>query len=343
MKETIDIHFHLSGVQNAEDIYLSTATKMRSAFVLYDVLLLASQGKVSNEAALTFAVDAVNSSTEVQRVVALALDGIYKSKDAPSARVEMDRDRTQYWVSNDFVEQQCRESSGRMMFGASVNPNRDDALDELKKVCEQKAVLIKLIPSVQDIDFKDGCETKKFKDYFEKMAEYKIPLLCHVGTEHTIPCADNDEDKQELNGVDKLEAVLRLEKKPKIIAAHCAAPIYRKDDRKSFDRLKALMNNKEYEDCLYADLSASFPFYFATKKEYLEDIKTNFPAERLIFGTDFPVPPFPVLGRYPENLDFGDIIKGLLQTNWLDRNVELIKEFGFSDSVFTNANQVLPA
>lgn len=74
-----------------------------------------------------------------------------------------------------------------LLFGASVNPYRQDALARLKWAKERGAVLVKWIPSVMAIDPADPA----LEPFYRKLVEYKLPLLVHTGAERTFTRADD--------------------------------------------------------------------------------------------------------------------------------------------------------
>lgn len=56
---------------------------------------------------------------------------------------KLDRKHTQIYVPNDYVYKETGHYKN-LIFGASVNPNRLDAIQQLHQVHEQGAVLISL-------------------------------------------------------------------------------------------------------------------------------------------------------------------------------------------------------
>ena len=77
------------------------------------------------------------------------------------------------------------------------------------------------------------------------------------------------------------------------------------------------------------------------RPEYLKRIKDDFPSERLIFGSDFPMVPFPLLGGHLKDVDVAKITEVALERSPLDRNIEAFKALGFKDCIFSNAEKIL--
>ena len=109
----------------------------------------------------------VRESKSIDRAVALAFDGRWRDG-------ELDRAHSALVVPNDWSRDAAR---------ASVNPERPDALDELDRVADEGAVLVKWLPNVMGFDPGDA----RFKAFYRKLAELRLPLLSHCGMEFTLP------------------------------------------------------------------------------------------------------------------------------------------------------------
>ncbi len=88
----------------------------------------------------------------------------------------VDETRTQVYVPNDFVWQETNRYPA-LLYGASINPYRLDALERLTAAHANGAVSIKWIPAIMDIDPADP----KISPFYQALAELKLPLLIHVG------------------------------------------------------------------------------------------------------------------------------------------------------------------
>jgi uncharacterized protein len=326
-----DIHFHIAAAET-ELPHFFVSEEQQQTFVykaLRDFLFL-QKGKVDNQAALEWTMDVLHESSLVQRVVALALDWAYDENGQP------DKSRTHMMVSNEFVRDLAYNNKGRVLFGASVNPHRQDSITVLNQMKDAGAVLIKLLPSAQNIDLTDPNHT----DFFKEMATLDLPLLCHVGVEHTVLPKANDLLSQRLNDPKRLEALLRLN--VKVIAAHCALPAFKHDLSilpDSYEDLHRL--HLKYPDLLYADLAAFFIPFSSLRPKGAVQVKRDFPMQCLVFGSDFPMLPFPLLGGHATHMDLDDILKVAWTSNPLDRNVHALQALEYDDCVFSNFDKLL--
>jgi predicted TIM-barrel fold metal-dependent hydrolase len=160
--------------------------------------------------------------------------------------------------------------------GVSIHPARRDALDELERCLEGGAALMKCLPNCQNIDFSD----KRFRQFWERMAEAGLPLLAHTGGEHTVPV---------INAALADPRLLRfpLECGVTVIAAHCATKSGALDPD-HFDAWVAML--REFPN-LYGDISAMISL---NRSGHLRDCLRADIAPRILHGSDFPVP---VLGH----------------------------------------------
>ena len=149
----IDIHCHTAGIgAGASGCFVSSAMRNNIRFTFFlktfgvtekalhqhgDVLVLE---KLSQR---------LSESQFVNAAVILAMDGVV------DAQGYLDETATQIYIPNDFLSKECRNYSN-LLFGASINPLRRDALERLDQVAEQGAVLMKWLPSVQGIDPDDA-------------------------------------------------------------------------------------------------------------------------------------------------------------------------------------------
>lgn len=334
-----DIHFHMVGVECDEHMLISETMKNETFFSFYRDYLGLKMGVrsefVSNSTALDYLLKTVDASKKVDRCVLLAFDWVYTDG-------KVDREQSHLWVSNDKVADVVKMRPDRLLFGASVNPNREDAIKELRRVKKMGAVLIKLVPSSQGIDLEDH------EMFFKEMAELKLPLLCHCGVEHGIPCfgtgeediPDHENPKQKLNDTDKIK--IALEAGVKVIAAHCALPIDEDDGLESYEKLRKLMSNPKYNNFLFADLSAFFIPFKGHRRGVVRQASEELDHTRLILGSDFPVLSVPLLSGYGWRMTLKEYLEILGEGNMLDRNaLATTTDRLFDKCVLENANKVL--
>src|ERR1043166_10189578 len=79
----------------------------------------------------------------VEKAVLLALDGVY------DAGGNLDMKRTDFLISNAYALEVARKRPDRFLPGASVNPQRRDALDELERAAAGGAAPVKILPNAQ--------------------------------------------------------------------------------------------------------------------------------------------------------------------------------------------------
>ncbi len=352
----IDIHFHVLGsgrdLRNLHnDVYFNPYDNQHwFTRILYNLIErdlkrleadLNRDGSISTDEYFELLYRTLCTSEELDAVVLLALDGVYSPRTG-----QLDERRTDLLVSNRFLyrkvqqlnERLQRESEERLrkkrfLFGASVNPNRRDWESELHWVLTQTdAVLLKLIPSVQHVDLMEY----RHRDFFDTLAKYQMPLLCHVGPEYSFP---EGMRHRNLDSFTKLQRP--LECGVRVIAAHCAAPVFPVIDRDHTGEFASFMEEANATtSCLYADTSA---LSLSTRIHLLPRILELFPPEWLLHGSDFPIPVdgwvhLPYITRDITPQEYMEIVK---TSNPLDRDVRLKRACGFSDEILTNGGHIL--
>jgi uncharacterized protein len=176
----------------------------------------------------------LSASKNVGAAVILALDGVMDSKG------ELDSAKTQVYIPNDFVGRETHKYSN-LLFGASINPKRKEALEALALAIQNGAVLIKWIPSIMDFDPADST----FIPFYLAMKAAGIPLLTHTGKESSFVGA-----KDSLCDPFRLELPLKLGLT--VIAAHVGTA-GKSHGQENFER--ALIMLGRYPN-LYADISS---------------------------------------------------------------------------------------
>lgn len=306
----IDIHVHAIGVGNGSDCFINpkqrqtTAGKLLTHYLL-NVLGFSEEGP--DEHYLEALAGYVRESP-LDKIVLLAFDGCYDSKG------RLDKETSPIYVPNDYVLSAAKKYE-EFLAGVSVNPNRPDALEELEHCAEQGAVLIKLVPSVHNFD--PG--RPKYQPFREKLKELSLALLIHTGIEHALMSTG------EPSYNDPQELVPALGQGVTVIAAHCAAANgeLNKAYFESFVELASMYSN------LYGDIST------VTNKDRLSRLLEEVP-EKLLYGSDFPIPPV-TLG----SPDLEKWWKGLRTKNPLLRHYQLRKELGIPEEVFERAADLL--
>jgi uncharacterized protein len=231
------------------------------------------------------------------------------------------KDLSDVFVSNEAVLAAAKQSA-KLLPAVAIHPIRADAIDELERFAEAGAVLLKLLPCVQNVD----CNLPKYKRFWTRLAELGLPFLAHTGGEFFVRCCRND-----LKSPRCLR--LPLECGVTVIAAHCSTRALPWDGD-HFDEF--LEMRKEFPH-LYGDLAA---LSHITHLKSLERLRAE--PERLLHGTDYPV----------TNAIFPSWLKGWIDRdtmrrlqairNPLEKKIELTKALGFPESVFTDLWKLLP-
>jgi len=264
--------------------------------------------------------DKITHSRYVDQAIVLAMDGVIDEKTKT-----LDKKQTQIYISNQYVAIQTAKYPD-LLFGASINPNREDSLELLDEVHQQGAVLIKWIPNIMYIDPSD----EKFIPFYKRLVELNIPLLTHTGMENSFANAKDHFADPRL-----LELPLRCG--VTVIAAHIATT-GESDGQDNFERILPMFD--EFPN-LYTDISSLTQL---NKRGYLaKAIKHPGLTERMIFGTDWPLQFFPLVSPWYHVNHIG--IKNAwrisrYENKW-DRDIKLKEAFGVPHSAFVRKLGIL--
>ncbi len=310
----IDIHIHIAKPgKPGDESYWSGKFSSSPAF-MYMVLLSGNLfSPLTAEAIENHILSIIENSQTVEKAVLLALDEVYDENG--ERRPEL----THLYVSNSYIRK-LSETHDKVLKGYSIHPHRKDFKEQLARAKEEGAFLIKLIPSSQMFD----PSSEKIKGFWKTMAELSIPALCHTGPEYAIPTSDSSYNKYN----DPEYLIPALDEGATIIVAHCATPYFGVFDtpyEMHYSNLVKLFNSAEKRGWkLYADISAlATPFRY----EYIKRILRDLPQERLLFGSDYPIP-ISTMGIVPPD------------KNPLDLYISFLKEMGFKEGVFHNASSL---
>jgi hypothetical protein len=352
----IDMHCHIIGSGNdmsnvANDVYLGVDDNQHwFARILYNLVEkdlarmeadLNRDGKISTKEYIELLYSLLITSEEIDGIVLLGLDAVYSRKAG-----RLNKQKTDLWVSNRYLAIKVEELNDRIQnesdpnkrnkkffFGASVSPNRKDWESELEYVLARKAVLIKLIPSAQHIHLMDV----RHADFYRALASNNIPLLCHVGPEYSFPEGIR---KGKLDNFEYLEKP--LECGVRVIAAHCATPVFPFIDVNRTKEFYAFMKNANGDGTvrLYADTSA---LSLSTRIPLLPEIVETFPYQWLVHGSDFPIPidGWPHLPWVTTDITPEEYVQISKTKNPLDKDVRIKRAHGFSDSIIDDTEKVL--
>ncbi|HEX8281556.1 MAG TPA: amidohydrolase family protein [Chthoniobacterales bacterium] len=232
------------------------------------------------------------------------------------------RDLGSMYVPNSLVLD-LADAHPEFLAGVSIHPARADALDELERCLARGAVLMKCLPNCQNIDPSEA----RYRKFWERMAEARLPLLAHTGGEHTVP-----EVNRRLADPKLLR--LPLECGVTVIAAHCATKSG-PTDRDFFADWVAML--AEFPN-LYGDISAMVSL---NRCGHLRDCLRPEIEPRILHGSDFPVP---VLGHriwLQGWIDRATFRRCQKIENPLERDWEFKKALGFREEVRTRVGSLL--
>jgi len=124
----VDIHVHTAGIgARGSGCYIAPALRDSYKFRWYLRAFGVSRGELESSGdAIVFQriAESLEASLSVQQAVVLAMDGVVDEHGA------LDKSRTQVYVPNDFVQRET-DRYETLLFGASVNPYRSDAIDRV--------------------------------------------------------------------------------------------------------------------------------------------------------------------------------------------------------------------
>jgi uncharacterized protein len=314
----IDIHCHTAGIgAGGSGCFVSPALRRNWRYRLYLNSFGVTEEEIvaEGDALLIRRLSGTLSGSRlVSAAVLLAMDCVVGDNGEP------DTGLTEIHIPNSFAAAQARRFPN-LLFGASINPHRRDALERIDEAVADGAVLIKWIPSIQHIDPADA----RLVPFYRRLAVLGLPLLTHTGEEHSFTRARN-----ELGDPDRLR--LPLSEGVKVIAAH-AAGNGRNNGELNFERflrLAAVFPN------LYADISALTQLNRPGQLERL--LRHTELHDRLLYGSDMPLINSAFTSPWVHAFRLGParLREVLAEKNPWDRDVALKKELGVTTEIFYN-------
>ena len=265
----IDIHCHTAGIGAGNSgCFISPAMRHSWKFGIYLRAFGVKEKELleQGDALIPERISQLLAQSErVQKAVILALDGVVDNNG------KLDTDRTEVFIPNEFIATTTRRHDN-LLFGASINPYRHDALERLDQATADGAVLLKWLPSIQGIDPAD----ERLIPFYNRLRELGLPLLSHTGEEESFTCKNDS-----LGDPERLRLPLQLG--VRVIAAH-AASNGRNGGEPNFDRFLRLCG--EFPN-LYADVSALTQL---NRLSHLPRLLIHHELHgRLLYGTDMPL------------------------------------------------------
>ena len=319
----LDIHVHVAGVGfGGSGAFINEEMRSSWKYPIYLDAFGVEQEEIEahgDQLIIERLAGQIRESLFVDQAVVLAMDGIVDEQG------ELDREKTQIYVPNEYLIAELPKYR-ELLFGASINPYRPDAIERLDYVVQNDAKLIKWLPNIMEIDPAD----ERVIPFYLRMAEHGIPLLTHAGKESSFVHANDD-----LGDPQKLRLPLSLG--VTVIAAHIAST-GKTEGEEHFDRIFPLF--EEFPN-LFADISSLTQI---NKRNYLERaLAIPGALDRLIYGSDWPLQFFPVVSPYfhLDQISIADVEAVQKHSNTWDHDVVLKKKMGVPEEVFLRSREVL--
>lgn len=261
----------------------------------------------------------VQRSPSIDRLLLLAHELPYRDDGTPVM------ENASFYVPNTHVLKLAAEHP-EFLAGVSIHPSRKDAMEELELCLGGGAAALKCLPNVQGIDWNDRKHTR----FLERMAEAGLPLLAHTGSERTMPVMD-----KALASPRVLTRALEIG--VTCIAAHCGTGMLLLDPDyfEVFAEMCARFPN------LYGDNSALAALNFRLRPSALRRITGGPVAERILHGSDLPVPSSGLLPWAGGMMTWRGYRAAAAVANPLERDAYLKRALGFDEVTFTRASGVL--
>lgn len=235
------------------------------------------------------------------------------------------RDVASFYVPNDFVLGLARKHQ-ELLPAVSIHPARIDALPELERCLAAGAVMLKCLPNCQNIDWNNPRYTR----FLERMAESRLILLAHTGSERTMPVLDR-------RLADPRMLTRALEIGVTCIAAHCGTGTIALDP----DYFAVFAEMTRRFPRLYGDNSALAALTFRLRPSALRRMLEPELAARILHGSDVPVPVSGSVMWAFGMMSWRDWRATARIANPLERDARLKRALGFPEESFTRLSTLL--
>lgn len=282
-----DAHAHILGVGDSNSgIHLNKPNGLMGIFhplriKLFKLALNLENINTDDSYLKNMASDA-EKCFEGYRVLSFAFCPFYKDN---KKEIEL----SDFIIPNEWSLEASRKYK-ELIYVTSINPYDKDAIPKLHKAVADGAVALKWLPCAHNINPSD----KSLIPFYKELVKVDLPVITHAGGEKAVR---GKHFRQDFGN--PLHLRLPLEHGVKIVVAHCSTEGHDTDfengDKKehSFNLFKRLMNDKNYENNLYADISATPQI---NRAHWLKEILLNQQwHSRLLNGSDYPLPAIPLL------------------------------------------------
>jgi predicted TIM-barrel fold metal-dependent hydrolase len=312
--KVIDIHVHLAGLgEGGTGCHISP--RMRRSVQFRALRSLAALAGIRTDSDYADqVVRHVETSTALDYACLFAMDGVY------DAQGEWRPDLSHLYVPNDYVIA-VAERSPKLLPVISINPQRKDALEELEKY-GPRAVAMKWLPPAQLFD----PSLPQYEDFRQLVARLRLPIICHSGTEHTLPRV-----QQHLGNPALCEPLLKRD--VPVVFAHCSTcTLFQPgvDHVPEFHRLLATYPHAFGDTAGFCSVVRYRNVFRFSAQRYLG---------RVLHGSDFPVPTTSLY--FWRKLGLSGVKRLEAIRNPLDRDAETKRAAGMPPEVFTSAYALL--
>ena len=319
----IDIHCHTAGIgAGGSGCFVSPSLQRSWKYRIYLKAFGITQVELIREgdsSILRRLSRALAGSRMVAAAVVLAMDGV------ADERGELDRDQTEIFIPNEFIAAEIHPYPN-LLFGASINPLRCDALERLDRAHADGAVLVKWLPSIQHINPAD----RRLIPFYQRLRELEMPLLTHTGEESSFT-----RSRDELGDPERLR--LPLQEGVTVIAAHAGS-----NGRNGGEpnHLRFLRLCTEFPN-LHADISALTQVNRLGQLSRL--LKNREMQGRLLYGSDMPLITTGITSPWfhAYRLPPLSLARILAEKNPWDRDVVLKEALGVPAEIFGNTARLL--
>jgi len=319
----IDIHCHTAGIGAGESgCFVSPAMRRSWRYRIYLKAFRVTEAGLRREGdglILRWLSEQLAQSSRVDAAVILAMDGVVGDDG------DLNVAETEVYIPNRFVARETARYPN-LLFGASVNPYRRDALERLERAAADGAVLIKWLPPIQLMDPSD----RRLVPFYLKMKELGLPLLSHTGREYSFTRARNELADPEL-------LRLPLSLGVTVIAAHAASSGCSQGES---NHVRFIRLCNEFPN-LYGDISSLTQLN--RPGHLVRLLKHRELHARLLYGTDMPLPNTPLVTplAFPFRIAPGRMLEIFRTTNPWDRDVALKESLGVTARILGNGAGLL--
>lgn len=305
---TLDIHVHLFGSGDAgTKCFLSKEIRTSLNFTMLTRMLKIPDRGIGLDRGYAQALTEQIDGSGMDAVAVLAQDCVYDAQGRP------DMARTHAYVPNDYLLDFVKPLAAKVTACVSINPDRRDCLDELDECVARGARLLKIHPPIQGVDIAH----RKHARFFRACADHDILVMVHTGHEHAAPVIDI-----ELANPERMSQ--GLEHGCRMIACHSGSGW--KNDRP--DYFNVFVELVQRHQRLYGDTSVMATM--ARRQDLLRAIDESPLANRLVHGSDFPFPSWPI--AFADRIGQNDALALQKNPNLIDRDFDLKRRLGIGES-----------